>query len=88
MESEYNMDLKVQKSNWNQYERHHEGCYRTAIGNVGDTILTYCRADKRMAVVESNKDLVGFLLILQSVYAQNNGAVKVDEEYQNLGIEH
>jgi hypothetical protein len=48
MESEYNMDLKIQKSNWNQYERHYEGYYRTAIGNVEDTILTYCRANKRM----------------------------------------
>jgi hypothetical protein len=88
MDSEYNMDLKIQKSNWNQYERHYEGYYRTAIGNVEDTILTYCRADKRMAKVESNKDLVGFLLILRSVCAQNNGAVKVDEEYQNLGTLH
>jgi hypothetical protein len=88
MESEYNMDLKIQKSSWNQYERHYEGYYRTAIGNVEDTILTYCRSNKRMALVESDKDLVGFLLILQLVCAQNNSAVKVDEEYQNLGTLH
>jgi hypothetical protein len=37
-----------------------------------------------MASVESNKDLIGFLLILQSVCAQNNGGMKVDEEYRNL----
>jgi hypothetical protein len=39
-------------------------------------------------MVKSDKDLVGFLLILRSVCAQNNGAVKVDEEYQNLGTLH
>jgi hypothetical protein len=59
MEAEYNMDLKIQKSNWNQFERHYEGYYRTAVGNVADTIMTNCRADKRMALVESKKDLVG-----------------------------
>jgi hypothetical protein len=74
MGAEYNMDLKVQKSNWKQLERHYEGYYRTAVGNVEDTIMTYCRAYKRMALVESTKDLVGFLLILRSVCAQNNAA--------------
>jgi hypothetical protein len=88
MEAEYNMDLKIQKSNWNQFERHYEGYYRTAVGNVEDTIMTYCRADKRMALVERKKDLVGFLLILRSVCAQNNNAVKIDEEYQNLHTLH
>jgi hypothetical protein len=34
MDAEYNMDLKIQSSNWNQYQRHEEGFYRTAIGNV------------------------------------------------------
>jgi hypothetical protein len=88
MDSEYSMDQKIQKSNWNQYERHYEGYYRTAISNVEDVIITYCRADKRMAPVESNKDLVGFLLILRSVCAQTNGNVKVDQEYQNLHTLH
>jgi hypothetical protein len=88
MEAEYSMDLKIQKSNWNQFERHYEGYYRTAIGNVEDAIITYCRADKRMASIKANKDLVGFLLVLRSVCAQNNGAVRVDEEYQNLGTLH
>jgi hypothetical protein len=88
MEAEYSMDLKIQKSNWNQFERHYEGYYRTAIGNVEDTIITYCRADKRMAAIERDKDLVGLLLVLRSVCAQNNGAIKVDEEYQNLGTLH
>jgi hypothetical protein len=27
MDSEYNMDLKIQKSNWNQYEPHYEGYF-------------------------------------------------------------
>jgi hypothetical protein len=85
METEYNMDLKLQKSNWNQFECCYEGLYRIAIGNVEDAIITYCRSDKRMAMVKSDKDLVGFLQILRSVCAQNNSAVKVDKEYQNLG---
>jgi hypothetical protein len=84
IDAEYNMDLKIQKSNWNQYERNYEGYFRTAIGNVKENILTYCRSDNRMASVESNKDLIGFLLILRSVCAQNNGGMKVDEEYRNL----
>jgi hypothetical protein len=88
MEAEYSMDLKIQKSNWNQFQRHYEGYYRTAIGNVEDTVITYCRADKRMALVESTKDLVGFLLILRSVCAQNNAAVNADQEYQNLHTLH
>ncbi|OEU15891.1 hypothetical protein FRACYDRAFT_240586 [Fragilariopsis cylindrus CCMP1102] len=37
-----------------------------------------------MASVESDKDLIGFLLILQSMCAQNNGGMRVDEEYRNL----
>jgi hypothetical protein len=41
-----------------------------------------------MAVIESNKDLVGLLLVLRAVCVQNNGAVKVDKEYQNLGTLH
>jgi hypothetical protein len=41
-----------------------------------------------MASIEANKDLVGFLLVLRSVCTQNNGAVRVDEEYQNLGTLH
>jgi hypothetical protein len=88
IDAEYNMDLKIQKSNWNQFERCYEGYYRTAVGNVEDTIMTYCCADKRMALVKSKKDLVGFLLILRSVCAQNNNAVKIDEEYQNLHTLH
>jgi hypothetical protein len=88
IDAEYSMDLKIQKSNWNQYERHCYGYFRTAIGNVEDTILTYCRADSRMSSVEINKDLIGFLLILRSVCAQNNRAIKVDEEYQNLSTMH
>jgi hypothetical protein len=88
MNSEYSMDLKIQKSNWNQYERHYEGYYRTAIGNIKDVIITYCCADKRMALVESSKDLVGFLLILCCVCTQTNGNVKVDQEYQNLHTLH
>jgi hypothetical protein len=88
MEAEYSMDLKIQKSNWNQFERHYEGYYRTAIGNMDDTIIKYCRANKGMAAVEVNKDLVGLLLIVRSVCAQNNGAVKVDEDFQNLCTLH
>jgi hypothetical protein len=41
-----------------------------------------------MALVESTKDLVGFLLILRSVCAQNNAAVNADQEYQNLHTLH
>jgi hypothetical protein len=37
-----------------------------------------------MALVETEKNLVGLLLILRSVCAQNKGSVKVDKEYQNL----
>jgi hypothetical protein len=88
MEAEYTMDLKIQKSNWNQFEDHYEGYYRTATGNAGDIIMKYCCADKRMALIESSKDIIGFLLSLRYVCAQNNGAVKVDEEYQNLGTLH
>jgi hypothetical protein len=88
MEAEYSMDLKIQKSNWNQFERHYEGYYRIAIGNVEDTIVTYCRADKRMASIETNKNLVGLLLVLRSVCAQNHSAIKVDQEYQNLSTLH
>jgi hypothetical protein len=77
------MDLKIQKSNWNQYERHYEGYYRIAIGKVEDVVLTYCRRDTRMALIETNIDLVQFLRVLRSVCAQNNGAVKVDTEFQN-----
>jgi hypothetical protein len=88
MDAEYNMDLKIQKSNWNQFERHYEGYYRTAIGNMDDTIIKYCRANTAMAAIEANKDLVGLLLVVRSVCAQNNGAVKVDEEFQNLCTLH
>jgi hypothetical protein len=79
MDAEYSMDLKIQSSNWNQYQQHEEGFYRTAIGNVENEVLTYCCRDTRMALVESNKDLVSFLLILRSICAQNKGSVKVDE---------
>lgn len=41
MEAEYNMDLKIQKSNWNQlFQRHYKGYYRTAVGNIEDTNIT------------------------------------------------
>jgi hypothetical protein len=88
MDAEYNMDLKIQSLNWNQYQRHEEGFYRTTIGNVENEILTYCRRDSRMALVESNKNLIGLLLILRSVCAQNKGSVKVGKEYQNLNTLH
>jgi hypothetical protein len=88
MEAEYNMDLKIQSSNWNQYNRMEEGYYRTAIGNVDNTVMTYCRMDKRMSVAERNKDLILFLRVLRSVCAQNHGAVKVDEEFKNLCTLH
>jgi hypothetical protein len=88
MDAEYSMDLKLQSSNWNQYQRHEEGFYRTAIGNVENDVLTHCRRDSRMTLVESKKDLIGLLLILRSVCAQNKGSVKVDEEYQNLNTLH
>jgi hypothetical protein len=84
MDAEYNMDLKLHSSNWNQYQRHEEGFYLTAIGIAEDAVLTYCRMDKRMVQIESNKDLVQFLCLLRSVCAQNNGAIKVDTEFQNL----
>jgi hypothetical protein len=41
-----------------------------------------------MALVETNKDLIGFLQILRSVCAQTNGIVKVDQEFQNLHTLH
>jgi hypothetical protein len=88
MEAEYTMGLKIQSSNWNQYSRMEEGYFRTAISNVGNTVMTYCRMDKRMAVAESNKDLILFLQVLRSVCAQNHGAVKVDEEFKNLFALH
>jgi hypothetical protein len=88
MDAEYNMDLKIQSSNWNQYQRHKEGFYRTTIGNVENEVVTYCRRDNIMALVESNKNLVGLLLILRSICAQNKGSVKVDEEFQNLNTLH
>jgi hypothetical protein len=84
MDAEYNMDLRIQSSNWNQYQRHEEGFYRTAIGNVEHAVLTYCRMDRRMVLIESSKSLVQFLCLLRSVCAQNNGSVKVDSEFQNL----
>jgi hypothetical protein len=88
MDAEYNMDLKIQCSNYNQFQRHEEAYFRIAIGNVESEVITHCRRDNRMTVVENNKDLIGFLLILRSVCAQNKGSVKVDEEYQNLGTLH
>jgi hypothetical protein len=88
MDAEYNMDLKIQNSNWNQLERHYEGYYRIAFGNIEDTVITYCRADSRMALIEANKDLVGLLLVLRAVCAQDDGGVKVDREYHNLSTLH
>jgi hypothetical protein len=44
--------------------------------------------DKRMIVAKRDKDLVLLLLVLRSVCAQNHGAVKVDEEFKNLGTLH
>jgi hypothetical protein len=88
MDAEYNMDLKFQSSNWNQYSRMEEGYYRTAIGNIDSDVITYCRMDKRMTMAESNKDLVLLLLVLRSVCAQNHGAVKVDNEFHNLTTVH
>ncbi|OEU19788.1 hypothetical protein FRACYDRAFT_235849 [Fragilariopsis cylindrus CCMP1102] len=88
LDTNYFIDVKIQKANWNHYKRCYEAYYRTAIGNVEDVIITYCRADKRMALVEKNKDLIGFLQILRSVCAQTNGIVKVDQEFQNLHTLH
>jgi hypothetical protein len=75
MDAKYSMDLKLQKANWNQYGRFYDGYYSIAVGNVEDTILTYCRADIRMSSIERSKDLIGFLLVLRSICAKNNGAV-------------
>jgi hypothetical protein len=72
------MDLKLQCSNWNQYQRFEQGLFVTAIRNIELEVLTYCRKDNRMVLIEKDKDLVQFLLILRSVCAQNNGAMKVD----------
>jgi hypothetical protein len=58
MDAEYDMDLKIQSSNWNQYNRMEEGYFRTAIGNVDNNVLTYCCMDKRMIVAERNKDTI------------------------------
>jgi hypothetical protein len=58
--------------------------YRIPIDNIENEVLTYCRRDGRMALVETNKNLVGLLLILRSVCAQNKGNVKFYGEYQNL----
>jgi hypothetical protein len=88
MDAEYNMDLKIQPSKWNQYSRMKEGYYCTAIGNIDSNVLTYCRMDKRMYVAESDKNLILLLLILQSVCAQNHGTVKVEEECKNLCTLH
>ncbi|OEU11947.1 hypothetical protein FRACYDRAFT_245071 [Fragilariopsis cylindrus CCMP1102] len=88
MYTDYMMDVKIQKANWNQYEQFYEGYYQTAIGNVEDVILAYCCADKRMALVETEKNLIGFLQILRSVCAQTNGNVKFDQESQNLYTLH
>jgi hypothetical protein len=88
MDAAYSMDLKIQKSNWNQFERHYEGYYRIAFGNIEDTVITYCRADSRMALIESDKDLVGLLLVLRAVCAQDHGGIKVDNEYHNLSTLH
>ena len=88
MDSNYFIDVKIQKANWNNYDRFSKAYYRTAIGNVEDVIITYCRAAKRMALVETEKDLIGFLQILRSVCAQTNGIVKVDQEFQNLHTLH
>jgi hypothetical protein len=44
--------------------------------------------EERMAQIESSKNLVQFLCALQSVFAQNNGAVKVDTEFQHTGTFH
>jgi hypothetical protein len=74
------MDLKIQKSNWNQFKRHYEGYYCIAFGNIEDTVITYCRADSRMALIESEKDLVRLILLLRSVCAQDHGGIKVDKE--------
>jgi hypothetical protein len=76
MDAEYSMDLKLQSSNWIQYQRHEEGFYRTAIGNVENDVLTHCRRYIRMMLVERKKDLIGLLIILRSVCAQNKGSVK------------
>jgi hypothetical protein len=67
MDAGYSMDLKLQKANWNQYERFYDGYYSIAVGNVEDTILTYCRADVRVPSIERSKDLIGFLLVLRLV---------------------
>jgi hypothetical protein len=39
-------------------------------------------------LAERSKDLILFLCVLRSVCAQNHGAVKVDEEFKNLGTLH
>jgi hypothetical protein len=41
MEAEYSMDLKLQKANWNQFERHYDGYYQIVIGNINDSIIIY-----------------------------------------------
>jgi hypothetical protein len=41
-----------------------------------------------MKIAEDTTNLVMLLLVLRSVCAQNHGAVKVDEEYHNLGSVH
>jgi hypothetical protein len=74
LDAEYSMDLKLQSSNWNQYQRYEEGMYQISIGNIKNKVLTYCHRDNRMALVETEKNLVGLLLILRSVCAQNKGS--------------
>jgi hypothetical protein len=46
--AEYNMDLKLQSSNWNQYQRYEQGLFCTAIRNIELEVLTYCQRDNRM----------------------------------------
>jgi hypothetical protein len=33
MDAKYSMDLKIQSSNWNQYQRHEEGLYRQGLAH-------------------------------------------------------
>jgi hypothetical protein len=41
-----------------------------------------------MALIKSNKDLVGLLLVTRAVCAQDHGGIKVDKEYHNLSTLH
>ena len=76
--------IKMDLSEWHKYSAFSQGLYETTVGQVHDKIMASCRKDTRWAAIESAKDVVSFLELLQMICAQNRSGVTVFSDYETL----